>query len=134
MTHTVWPTVATTSPCRGVGIGGDEIHSPSVMSDFSTVPRSRRRCPPVPPRPLKREGQQGPNGGSGALGVDAAIDDPDTPLQVTVDRYRRAGECLGGARPSHRCSAGGWANYRPWVGCWARRSTGLVRTRRNHEL
>jgi hypothetical protein len=95
MTHTVWPTVATTSPCRGVGIGGDEIHSPSAMSDFSTVPRSRRRCPPVPPRSLKREGQQGSNGGSGALGLDAAIDDPDSPLQVTVDGYGRAGDALG---------------------------------------
>jgi len=65
------------------------------MSDFSTVPRSRRRCPPVPPRSLKREGQQGSNGGSGALGLDAAIDDPDSPLQVTVDGYGRAGDALG---------------------------------------
>ncbi len=30
-----------------------------------------------------------------ALGVDAAIDDPESPLQVTVDGYRRAGDALG---------------------------------------
>ena len=30
-----------------------------------------------------------------ALGVDAAIDDPESPLQVTVDGYRRAGVALG---------------------------------------
>lgn len=29
-----------------------------------------------------------------ALGVDAAIDDPESPLQVTVDGYRRAGRLL----------------------------------------
>jgi acetoin utilization deacetylase AcuC-like enzyme len=29
-----------------------------------------------------------------ALGVDAAIDDPESPLQVTVDGYRRAGNVL----------------------------------------
>ena len=30
-----------------------------------------------------------------SLGVDAAIDDPESPLQVTADGYRRAGELLG---------------------------------------
>ncbi len=30
-----------------------------------------------------------------ALGVDAAIDDPESPLQVTIDGYRRAGDALG---------------------------------------
>lgn len=30
-----------------------------------------------------------------ALGVDAAIDDPESPLQVTIDGYRRAGAALG---------------------------------------
>lgn len=30
-----------------------------------------------------------------ALGVDAAVDDPESPLQVTVDGYRRAGGVLG---------------------------------------
>ena len=29
------------------------------------------------------------------LGVDAAIDDPESPLQVTIEGYRRAGETLG---------------------------------------
>jgi acetoin utilization deacetylase AcuC-like enzyme len=29
-----------------------------------------------------------------SLGVDAAADDPESPLQVTVDGYRRAGETL----------------------------------------
>jgi acetoin utilization deacetylase AcuC-like enzyme len=29
-----------------------------------------------------------------ALGVDAAVDDPESPLQVTVDGYRRAGDAL----------------------------------------
>ena len=39
-------------------------------------------------------------GGSGAsalviaLGVDAAVDDPESPLQVTIDGYRRAGSVL----------------------------------------
>src|SRR5262249_59118376 len=30
-----------------------------------------------------------------SLGVDAAADDPESPLQVTVDGYRRAGEFVG---------------------------------------
>jgi acetoin utilization deacetylase AcuC-like enzyme len=30
-----------------------------------------------------------------ALGVDAAVDDPESPLQVTADGYRRAGDALG---------------------------------------
>jgi len=30
-----------------------------------------------------------------ALGVDAAIDDPESPLEVTADGYRRAGDALG---------------------------------------
>ena len=29
-----------------------------------------------------------------ALGVDAAVDDPESPLQVTVDGYRKAGGAL----------------------------------------
>ena len=29
------------------------------------------------------------------LGVDAAVDDPESPLQVTVEGYRRAGDALG---------------------------------------
>ena len=29
-----------------------------------------------------------------SLGVDAAVDDPESPLQVTVDGYRRAGSVL----------------------------------------
>ena len=33
-----------------------------------------------------------------ALGVDAAIDDPESPLQVTVEGYRRAGKALGALR------------------------------------
>jgi hypothetical protein len=35
MTYMVLPTVAATSPCRGVG--GDEIHFPSAMSYISTL-------------------------------------------------------------------------------------------------
>ncbi|MEK9736269.1 MAG: hypothetical protein VW239_02985, partial [Candidatus Nanopelagicales bacterium] len=30
-----------------------------------------------------------------SLGVDAAIDDPESPLQVTADGYHHAGELLG---------------------------------------
>jgi acetoin utilization deacetylase AcuC-like enzyme len=30
-----------------------------------------------------------------ALGVDAAVDDPESPLEVTADGYRRAGDALG---------------------------------------
>ena len=30
------------------------------------------------------------------LGVDAATDDPNSPLEVTVEGFRRAGELLGG--------------------------------------
>jgi hypothetical protein len=37
MTYMVLPTVATTSPCRGVRIGGDEIHFRSAMSYISTL-------------------------------------------------------------------------------------------------
>ena len=37
MTYMVLPTAATTSPCRGVGIGGDEIHFRSAMSYISTL-------------------------------------------------------------------------------------------------
>lgn len=33
-----------------------------------------------------------------SLGVDAAADDPESPLRVTADGYRRAGELLGGLR------------------------------------
>ena len=43
-----------------------------------------------------------------ALGVDAAIDDPESPLQVTVEGYRRAGRLLARTGTSHRRGAGGW--------------------------
>ena len=59
-----------------------------------------------------------------ALGVDAAIDDPESPLQVTVDGYRRAG------RPWRHWDFPPWwcrrvaTIYRPWASWSVRRSTG----------
>jgi acetoin utilization deacetylase AcuC-like enzyme len=44
-----------------------------------------------------------------SLGVDAAIDDPESPLQITHDGYRRAGELLAGlALPTVAVQEGGY--------------------------
>ena len=44
-----------------------------------------------------------------SLGVDAAKDDPESPLQVTVDGYREAGRLLGAtARPAVVVQEGGY--------------------------
>ena len=42
-----------------------------------------------------------------SLGVDAAADDPESPLLVTADGYRGAGRILGGDRPPDRGRPGG---------------------------
>ena len=42
-----------------------------------------------------------------SLGVDAAEDDPESPLQVTADGYRGAGALLGGTRSAGGGRAGG---------------------------
>ncbi len=60
-----------------------------------------------------------------ALGVDAAIDDPESPLQVTVEGYRRAGKCLG----VHCVFRPSWCRRaaticRHWASWSVRRSTG----------
>ena len=44
-----------------------------------------------------------------SLGVDAAADDPESPLQITHDGYRQAGELLGGlALPTVAVQEGGY--------------------------
>jgi acetoin utilization deacetylase AcuC-like enzyme len=44
-----------------------------------------------------------------SLGVDAAVDDPESPLQVTLDGYRRAGELLAGlGLPTVHVQEGGY--------------------------
>jgi acetoin utilization deacetylase AcuC-like enzyme len=43
-----------------------------------------------------------------SLGVDAAADDPESPLQVTADGYRRAGERIGALGPVVAIQEGGY--------------------------
>ena len=43
-----------------------------------------------------------------SLGVDAAAADPESPLQVTSDGYRRAGELIGGLGPAVLVQEGGY--------------------------
>ena len=67
-------------------------------------------------RPLARGGRATwPTGSSGcdalvvSLGVDAAADDPESPLQVTADGYREAGRLLGAlGLPSVAVQEGGY--------------------------
>ncbi len=63
-----------------------------------------------------------------SLGVDAAADDPESPLQVTNDGYRSAGSILGRHRPACRRRAGG--RLPPGD---ARRPGGLVSARPRHK-
>jgi acetoin utilization deacetylase AcuC-like enzyme len=43
-----------------------------------------------------------------SLGLDAAATDPESPLQVTSDGYRRAGELIGGLGPAVLVQEGGY--------------------------
>src|SRR5580693_1240414 len=43
-----------------------------------------------------------------SLGVDAAAADPESPLQVTADGYRQAGELIGGLGPAVLVQEGGY--------------------------
>ncbi|MGN6676484.1 MAG: hypothetical protein ACTHKL_01715, partial [Streptosporangiaceae bacterium] len=43
-----------------------------------------------------------------SLGVDAAADDPESPLQVSADGYHRAGELIGALRPVAAIQEGGY--------------------------
>jgi acetoin utilization deacetylase AcuC-like enzyme len=43
-----------------------------------------------------------------SLGVDAAADDPESPLQVSADGYRKAGELIGALGPAVAVQEGGY--------------------------
>jgi acetoin utilization deacetylase AcuC-like enzyme len=43
-----------------------------------------------------------------SLGVDAAADDPESPLQVSSDGYRKAGELIGALGPAVAVQEGGY--------------------------
>jgi len=43
-----------------------------------------------------------------SLGVDAAAADPESPLQVSADGYRRAGELIGALAPVVAVQEGGY--------------------------
>jgi acetoin utilization deacetylase AcuC-like enzyme len=43
-----------------------------------------------------------------SLGVDAAAADPESPLRVTADGYRQAGELIGGLGPAVLVQEGGY--------------------------
>ena len=63
-----------------------------------------------------------------SLGVDAAADDPESPLRVTPDGYREAGAILGAlGLPTVVVQEGGY-HLRPSAG-WSRRTSTATQAR-----
>ena len=66
---------------------------------------------------------------SSSLGVDAAGDDPESPLQVTAEGFRAAGQVLGGLGLPSVLVQEGATTSRRWAGWWPPTSTGTAAER-----
>ena len=102
-------------------------------------PQRRRRRPAraTPPGSTRSTGCSTPCRGSRpdalvvSLGVDAAADDPESPLLITADGYRAAGERLGGlGRPTVLVQEGGY--HLPTLGAARPRRAGPASKRPRH--
>jgi acetoin utilization deacetylase AcuC-like enzyme len=84
---------------RGLGIGANRnIPLAPGTSDDAWLAAVRRLC----------EEARGADAVVVSLGVDAAADDPESPLQVTADGYRQAGELIGALGPVVAVQEGGY--------------------------
>jgi acetoin utilization deacetylase AcuC-like enzyme len=84
---------------RGVGIGANR-NTPLApgTGDDGWLAAVRRLC----------EEARGADAVVVSLGVDAAADDPESPLQVSADGYRQAGELIGALGPVVAVQEGGY--------------------------
>jgi acetoin utilization deacetylase AcuC-like enzyme len=84
---------------RGLGIGANRnIPLAPGTSDDAWLAAVRRLC----------EEARGADAVVVSLGVDAAVDDPESPLQVSAEGYRQAGELIGALGPVVAVQEGGY--------------------------
>ena len=84
---------------RGLGIGTNRnIPLAPGTGDDGWLAAVRRLC----------EEARGADAVVVSLGVDAAVDDPESPLQVSADGYRQAGELIGALGPVVAVQEGGY--------------------------